>query len=320
MTRTLRILGIATIAATLLGLVGPPAAARQDRHHRRQAQVFVAWRGSLDEAGRATITVVARCRPPWSVAVLQVDLFQLPDRGSGDTDDFGRPCDGRWFRRDIQVTSSTGAFDPGRAFAHASLAILDPSTGDPVDTVHAVRRVWLFGSVAGVLWDQTGQGLGARVSSDLPGDELDSQGVDDFVVPAGQLWSISSVFAPGSNGSTHPEPFLVPGVNITVYADAAGAPGVVVASYPSVPPTTLPDDLTIPLSPALSLPAGTYWISVQADLSSLTIFDAWGWAFRGTPTGATGMWRNPGGGLGGPTDWTPERDFEFDLRGTATAA
>jgi hypothetical protein len=320
MTRTVRILGVAVVAVSLLGLVGPSAAARQGRHHREQAQVFVAWRGTLDEAGRATITVFARCRPPWAVAILQVDLFQFPDRGSGDTDDYLRPCDGRWFRRNIQVTSTTGTFDPGRAFAHASLQILDPTNGDPVDTVHAVRRVWLFGSVAEILWDQTGQRSGARTSTDMPDDTLDSQGADDFVVPAGQVWSISTVFAPGSNGSSHPEPFLIPGVNVTVYADAGGAPGAVVASYPSVPPTTLPDDLTIPISPALSLSAGTYWISVQADLSSLTIFDSWGWATRNATTGATGVWRNPGGGFGGPTDWAPERDWEFDLRGTSSAA
>lgn len=284
------------------------------------ARVAVGRHGELDAAGQATLDVWARCRAPWVVATLSVELFQGEDQGSGNTDDFFLACDGRWFHREVRVVPAPGTFEPGSAWARASFAILDPSTGDPLFTATSARRVWLTGAVAPVLWDQTGSRIGARASADLPGDELDSQGADDFVVPPGQVWSISEVFAPGSNASTHPEPFLVPGVHVVVYADGGDEPGSPIASYASVPPTTAPDDLTIPLAPALVLPAGTYWISVQADLSALTIGDAWGWAFRGTPTGATGVWRNPGGGLGGGQDWTPERDFEFDLRGTSTAA
>ena len=122
-----------------------------------------------------------------------------------------------------------------------------------------------MGTVAPVLWDQTGSLGGARVSADVSDDSLDSQGADDFVVPAGQTWSITGVFAPGSNGSTHPPPFLVPGVNVFIYEDGGDEPGALITSYLSVPPTTAPDDLTIPLSPALVLQPGTYWISVQAD-------------------------------------------------------
>ena len=112
----------------------------------------------------------------------------------------------------------------------------------------------------------------------------------------------------------------VPGVNVFIYEDGGGAPGALVASYASVPPTTAPDDLTIPLSPVLTLGAGSYWISVQADLSSLTIQDSWGWAFRHVVTGDEGVWRNPGGGFGGPVDWAATNDWEFDLRGTSAAA
>ena len=69
----------------------------------------------------------------------------------------------------------------------------------------------LSGTVAPVLWDQTGQRAGARASADLPGTEFDSQGADDFVVSAGQLWTITEVYAPGGFAATHPEPFVVPG-------------------------------------------------------------------------------------------------------------
>jgi hypothetical protein len=285
------------------------------------AQVRVFWRGELNEAGEATLVVWARCRPPWAISGLSVELTQGADSGVGNTNDFGLPCDGQWLRRAVKVVPSPGSFEQGKSFASASFSILDLSTGDPVYTARFERHVWLVGSVAPVLWDQTGSRSGARVSADASDDTLDSQGADDFVVPAGQVWSITSVFAPGSNGSTHPPPFLVPGVNIFIYEDGGSSPGALVASYVGVVTTTVPDDLTVPLSPALMLRPGTYWISVQADVSSLGSGNGWLWAVRQDPTGATGVWRNPGGGFGGGAeDWTPFQDLEFDLRGTSASA
>ena len=117
------------------------------------------------------------------------------------------------------------------------------------------------------------------MSADASDDTLDSQGADDFVVPPGQVWSITSVFAPGSNGATHAPPFLVPGVNVFIYEDGGDEPGALITSYLGVPPTTAPDDLTVPLSPALTLQPGTYWISVQADVSSLGPGNGWLWAY-----------------------------------------
>ena len=228
------------------------------------AQVLVSWRGALDEAGDASVAVVARCQPPWTVALLSLELTQGDDAGQGHSNDFGLPCDGRWFHRVLKVVPSPGSFEPGKSEANASLSVLDPNTGDPVYTARFERNVWLAGSVAPVLWDQTGARTGAIVSADASDDTLDAQGADDFVVPAGQVWSIASVFAPGSNGATHAPPFLVPGVNVFIYEDGGDRPGALITSYLGVPPTTAPDDLTIPLSPALTLHPGTYWISVQA--------------------------------------------------------
>jgi hypothetical protein len=289
------------------------------------AQVRVFGRGVLDEAGNASVAVWARCQAPWTVALLSVELTQGDDAGQGHSNDFGLACDGRWFRRVLKVVPSPGSFEPGASEANASLSILDPNTGDPVYTARFERNVWLVGSVAPVLWDQTGARDGAIVSADASDDTLDAQGADDFVVPAGAVWSITSVFAPGSNGATHAPPFLVPGVNVFIYEDGGDQPGASITSYVDVPPTTAPDDLTIPLSPAVTLQPGTYWISVQADVSSLGPGNGWLWAFRQDPTGATGVWRNPGGGFGGGSeDWTPLQgtagDFEFDLRGTSASA
>ena len=103
------------------------------------AQVFVFWRGALDEAGNASVAVVARCQPPWTVALLSLELTQGDDAGQGHSNDFGLACDGRWFHRVLKVIPSPGSFEPGKSEANASLSILDPNTGDPVYTARFER-------------------------------------------------------------------------------------------------------------------------------------------------------------------------------------
>jgi hypothetical protein len=284
-------------------------------------EVRVFWRGELDESGSASVRIRARCTPPWSVANLSVQLTQGADTGLGNTQDFSLACTGRWIHRVIKVIPSPGAFDPGNSRATASFSIYDPTNGDPVGTpAHLTRRVWLVGMVLPVLWDQTGSSSGSRASADYADNDFDSQAADDFTVPAGQSWSVTSVFAHGGNASSHPAPFIVPGANVLIYQDGGTEPGALITSYISVPPTTSPDDLTIPLSPTLVLGAGTYWISVQANFNTLGISDAWGWAVRQNTTGDVGVWR-AGPALGsGNENWTPLQDFEFDLRGSSASA
>ena len=186
--------------------------------------VSIGKRADLNAAGEAFVDVRARCLEPWVVSNLSIQLTQSPDAGLGNTQDFGLECNGHWFERSIRVIPFPGAFEPGSAHAAASFTIHDPLTGDPVATASPERDVELSGSVAPVLWDQTGQRAGTRASADLPGTEFDSQGADDFVVPAGLVWTIAEVYAPGGSAGTHPEPFLVPGVNVAIYEDGGGAP------------------------------------------------------------------------------------------------
>lgn len=321
---TLRRLSTASlfaVVASTIALAGNAAAVPSNSASSRisRTEVRVFWRGELDEAGSASVRVRARCPRPWVVANLSVQLTQGGEAGQGNTQDFFLSCTGRWIRRVVKIIPAPGTFEPGASRATASFSILDPNTGDPVgEPVHDARWVWLVGTVQPILWDQTGSSSGSRTSGDHAGAEFDSQGADDFVVPDGQTWSVTSVFAPGSNASTHPAPFIVPGVHVFIYEDGGAEPGDLITSYVSVPPTTSPDDLTIPLNPALVLGPGTYWISVQADFNSLGISDGWGWAVRLASTGATGVWRaGPGYGAGNE-DWAPVQDWEFDLRGSST--
>ncbi|MCI0577316.1 MAG: immune inhibitor A [Chloroflexi bacterium] len=154
---------------------------------------------------------------------------------------------------------------------------------------------------------------------------FDNQAADDFVIPAlDGSWTIDTVFVPGAyfNG-VGPTPF----VNVYFYADSAGLPGTQLYFYDGL--TTFTDaagDLTIDLSasPAV-LSAGTYWVSVQADMD-FTPNGQWGWTERTVQSNSPSAWQNPGGGFGTPcTTWGPraslclvgtQPDLVFQLQGT----
>jgi hypothetical protein len=167
-------------------------------------------------------------------------------------------------------------------------------------------------SAAWTLYNQLDSPVGARISTDSINDFNDSQGADDFVVPEGKVWSIGSVYAPGAIGGPAN---TVPAVNVFFYEDAGTLPGALIASYDGVPSTTGPDNLTVQLDPAMILEAGTYWLSVQADMSSLPDGNSWLWALRGAQTNDPGAWY----GLGSTT-FAPLQDFRFLLAGTSERA
>src|SRR5690606_12467544 len=134
-------------------------------------------------------------------------------------------------------------------------------------------------------------------------EPFNNQAADDFVVPeADGAWTIDTIVALGAyfNG-----PGPMPFVNVYFYADNGGLPGAEVKAYDGL--TSFADaagDLTIDLSadPAV-LPAGTYWLSVQADMD-FTPNGQWGWTDRVVQTGSPAAWRNPADGFGtGCTDW-----------------
>jgi hypothetical protein len=162
------------------------------------------------------------------------------------------------------------------------------------------------------LYNQLSSPIGAVISTDSVADFNDSLGADDFVVPEGKVWSIESVYAPGSNGGPAQ---TIPGVNVTFYDDGGAFPGAIIASYVGLPSTTGPDNLTIPLDPAVTLPAGTYWISVQVDMRSLPEGNSWLWGFRSDPVNDVGVWY----GLGSTT-FEQRNDFRFKLTGTSRKA
>lgn len=145
---------------------------------------------------------------------------------------------------------------------------------------------------------------------------------DDFVVPAGYSWHVTSVFAPGADFAK------ATSVNVTIYADSAGSPGASVYTV-DVASDSFTDavdtywnnylsdwtggDLTIPIDTTLS--AGTYWLSVR----TLDVNNAWYWSGYAPTTVSNSQavldfgygWQSLGAWFSGPP-----LDLMFTLTGT----
>jgi hypothetical protein len=154
-------------------------------------------------------------------------------------------------------------------------------------------------------------------------NQYDSWGADDFIVPSGQFWNIAQVEAPGVlSGPT-------PTFNVFLYTDSGNKPGTqifaqtgIVAMFGPALDAGLDGAVLLPVSGTGWLPAGHYWISIQAGNK-----DDVGWYFylRTVTSNSPGMWQNPNNGFGlGCLTWTETNtctgfigtsDFGFRLHG-----
>ena len=155
---------------------------------------------------------------------------------------------------------------------------------------------------------------------------ITSQVADDFVVPAGEQWQISDVDVDGfydTNTSTS-------SVNVFFYNNVAGTPslpGTAVLELLNVTPTAglSNGDFSLPVSPTLSLAAGSYWVSVQANNPT----GRWLWVDRlPPPANNLAAARQPGGLNPACEEWNlrevcvlgtaSDPDQVFRLRGLKT--
>jgi subtilisin-like proprotein convertase family protein len=148
----------------------------------------------------------------------------------------------------------------------------------------------------GTLYAQTGAAGASPVSQNFEtgNDPFDNQAAEDFVVPANTTWTITQVSAGGLyfNGGGPSDSY-----NVTIYNNAAtNIPGTVVTYTGGANPV-----LAIP---ATSLTAGTYWISIQSNMT-FAVGGEWAWGATGTVAiGNAWKWQNPGAGFGTPcTTW-----------------
>ena len=167
-------------------------------------------------------------------------------------------------------------------------------------------------------YDNAGTSSTSSQNFEPAADAFDDELADDFVVPGGVGWSIEGVEVQGEyfNG-----PGPAASVNVRVYADSGSLPGGLLASRENESFTN-GSSFVIALSSPISLGAGTYWVSVQANQDFATA-GQWGWTDRTVQSNTGAAWQNPGGGWGFcPTwgvmhdCWGVGPDLMFALSGT----
>ncbi len=122
--------------------------------------------------------------------------------------------------------------------------------------------------------------------------DFDCQAADDFDLPvAANLVSIHVEGMFNFNGGTPP-----PSFNVFIYEDAGGSPGnqVYTENIANAGNTLSP---TLDLGNCPLLPAGTYWVSVQARADFGT-HGQWFWSTSTTGVSGPSLWQNPSNGFG----------------------
>ena len=130
-------------------------------------------------------------------------------------------------------------------------------------------------------------------------DSFDTQGADDFVIPAGEGWWISGVEVLGVyyNGSGP-----ATSVNVWFYKDSLGHPGTTADSIMNIVPSaglsTGSFIISFPVPDRVILSVGIYWLSVQCNMD-FAAGGQWGWTEQ-LLSNLESNWQNPGGGFGTP--------------------
>ena len=90
--------------------------------------------------------------------------------------------------------------------------------------------------------------------------------------------------------------------NVFIYANSGVLPGAQVYRTLNQPVTQVGTTFTVNLTPAAVLPAGTYWIEIQANMTFGTQGE-WGWTDRTVLSNSPAAWQNPGGGFAVCPTW-----------------
>ncbi len=180
-----------------------------------------------------------------------------------------------------------------------------------------------------VLYDQLGTPIAGAYTCqnfETAYDIYDGFVADDFIVPPGEQWAITSVTATGgewggAGGFTQ--------VNVYFYADDAGMPAATYfeSAMNMTAIGSMNGTFDFDLPSAVILTPGTYWICVQAEGAYVT-YGQWGFADNDMAVvNNESYFINPGGGFGPYTTWTPftifqgiALDMSFALNGTADPA
>src|SRR5207344_2297978 len=83
-------------------------------------------------------------------------------------------------------------------------------------------------------------------------------------------------------------------VNVNFYLNGGTLPGAIPAggNYFNLPMTDTAGNFSIPLPTAMVLQAGTFWVSVQANMD-FSSGGEWGWLDRTVQSNSPAAWQNP---------------------------
>ncbi|HEY3779298.1 MAG TPA: hypothetical protein VGL35_14700 [Rhizomicrobium sp.] len=200
------------------------------------------------------------------------------------------------------------------------------AAGLPLASLSANAALFLVQGGSKTLYNQNSNDAHIAISSENltsgSSSTFDDQGVDDFVVPKGQTWTITEVDVTGQY-SQPPGP--ANSENVIFYRNKKGMPGKPVrnGTFDNLKGTGGPDFAIMLPGKGLKLEAGRYWVSVIANID-LPSEGLWYWEVTSRQHGRQGMWQNPRGGYDACRTWcTIESlgatgpDFMFSLRGKA---
>lgn len=220
----------------------------------------------------------------------------------------------------IAAALSAQAFATHDAAAAASKNNKTPKATGPIQSANRFaypRHVQPNGST--VLYSQTtGTYDGSAVTSNsISTDDYDSFAADDFTVTDAAGWSVSAFNFNVSFRQFSADPGTT--YNVHVYSDASGVPNDTAAALcggDELTGTLSSGDtaLSVALPAACSLPAGHYWVVLQANINFATAGNQMYWsAFSpATVPGTAAQWKNPGDGFGsGCTSWSPSTSCDL---------
>lgn len=190
------------------------------------------------------------------------------------------------------------------------------------------QKIFFPNRVDGLLYDQSdndsGQGIVAQ-NFESVFDAYDSEGADDFTVPAGKIWKITEIYVDGTyfDGAGSVDSF-----NVTFYARKKGEIDKLVRSCPnaSYHYDTQFDLGSEYIKCKATLKKGGYFVAIRANMD-FSVGGEWGWLTNNSVRSNPSLWRNPEDGFQtGCVDFQPTLtcieageggDYSFALYGKA---
>ena len=178
-------------------------------------------------------------------------------------------------------------------------------------------------SASGQLYDQTsGATISGIISTYMTDNDTLVQAADDFTIPAGNDWEVTSVTVQGFRVDTGA---VMTDMQVQIYSDSAGPNTLVYDALHTLTGAGVPapnGDTTITITiPSQTLVPGTYWLSVYGFTPSTS---RWNWTGHGaTQLGASAVLQDLDNffGIGAWTEIVTipqllDPDFAFQIGGT----